>query len=209
MVQFSYIEMHKLIEKGCMAFEYAWEHYEELNLRPAVHRLYGPDASFVGALAAGHPVSPNLRTLRKSTRRKSYMIYEFDADFKILRIKHVKDYDKIDCTIHMFEWDGVFYGRMFRGDEKGYYSNYFFAVNNKDDRPAYFAHGSRNVLCVYFYEYPCDDRVNTTCYLYHPNSEFTSAGLRADWDAPMGAHNSPVTISQYDQPYTHIDFRSI
>ena len=129
--------------------------------------------------------------------------------FKILRIKHVKDYDKIDCTIHMFEWDGVFYGRMFRGDEKGYYSNYFFAVNNKDDRPAYFAHGSRNVLCVYFYEYPCDDRVNTTCYLYHPNSEFTSAGLRADWDAPMGAQNSPVTISRYDQPYTHIDYRNI
>jgi hypothetical protein len=171
-----------------------------------MYTLYGPSCPYVGALAAGHLVSPNARTLRKTTRRKHFLIYEFDSNCKILRIKHIRDYDKIDCTTHFFELDGITYGRAFLKDEKRFYTNYAFAVKQKNGRPDYFAITTSKFLCVDIYEYPCNNRVSTTCYQYYPQSEFTTAGVRADWDVPMGAKNSPVTVSVYDQPYTHIDF---
>ena len=33
MVSITYEQMHAMIDQGCKAFDYAWEHYEALNRR--------------------------------------------------------------------------------------------------------------------------------------------------------------------------------
>lgn len=206
MIVIGYNDMNKMIADGNKAFHYAWDHYEELKERPAKYTLYGPRSPRLGILAAGHMTPAKERRLQKQTKRKDYTVYELDQDFQVLRIKHVKNYNQIDCTYHLFELDGVVYARPFLKDEKIFYTGRTIAVKFFDGRPLYHAVTDTHYLCVDFYEYPRPDCVHTTCYLYLPASKVTSAGQVVSWDAPIGAQNSPVTLDFCEEEYHHIDF---
>lgn len=206
MVEIGYTEMHKLIEDGCTAHDYAWEHYEELKSRKTVYTLYGPPVYGLGVLAAGHLTPAKKRKLQKNNKRERYNQYELDENFHLLRVRHMKRYDQIDCTYHLFELKGVTYARPFLQDSKVLYPANTIATKSSEGRPLYYALTAHNYLCVDFYEYPQPDRVCTTGYLYFPKSKYTSTGMLASWEAPLGAQNSPVTVEYCEEEYQHIDF---
>ena len=206
MVSVNYDILNELIACGNWAYEFAWANYEMLNNRNASYVLYGPPTNYIGVMAAGHLTPARERKVLKQTRRKNYIMYEFDQYFQILRVRHVCNYNQIDCTYHMFEHNGVIYGCPFWQDKKIRYPAKTVAVMYDRDRPVYFAMTSREYLCVDYYEYPQPDRVKTTCYLYLPTCTYSSTGLQISKDAPFGAQNSPVTIDFCEEEYNHIDF---
>lgn len=201
-----YDTMNKLIMSGNSAYEYAWSNYEMLSQRKAAYVLYGPPTNYLGVLAAGHLTPAKERKVKKETRRKRYIQYELDENYHILRIRHMRDYDKTECTYHIFEQNGIVYGCPFYQDQKIRYPAKTVAVKYTGEKPEYFAMTSHNYLCVDYYEYPLPNRVKTTCYLYLPMSIYSAAGVRRSEDAPFGSTNSPVTIDQSEEEYNHIDF---
>lgn len=206
MIEICYADMHRMITDGCSAYEYAWRYYDKLVKRSACYTLYGPSTNYLGVMAAGHLTPAKERHIQKTTRRKNYIMYELDQNFHVLRIRHMKNYNEIDCTYHLFERNGVIYGRPFFQDQKIAYPGEMMAIKYSDGRPQYFAMTRPNYLCVDFYEYPQSNRVSTTCYLYHPASKYTSAGIPASWDSPFGTQNSPVTLDILEEEYCHINF---
>lgn len=205
----TYEILDDLIAKGNRARQYAWDHYEKLNSRETAYVLYGPDIHSLGVLAAGHATPARKRKLQRSTRAKRYLRYEFDWDFRLIRIRHMCNYSKIDCTYQMFELDGILYGEPFFRDRKAVYPGVTTAVKFENGRPVYYAMSRKNYLCVDFYTYPQPDRVLTDVFLYSPNSQYCSTGLPVNWDAPFGAQDSPVTLDHREDPYAHFDFPAI
>lgn len=207
MVEIGYSDMHKMMQDGLLALDYAWSHYDELNSRQTVYTLYGPPAYRMGIMAAGHLTPAKERKLSKTTRRKRYLQYELDQNFHVIRIRHMKNYNEVECTYHLFDSNGVIYAQAFVADIQHLYSCHTMALRlDSAGRPMYYAESGKDYLCVDFYEYPEENRVHTTCYLYLPGGKYTSTGQLASWEAPMGAQNSPVTLEFCEEEYTHIDF---
>lgn len=209
MIKIGYPEMYELIKKGCTAFDYARDHYEELNARPTVHELFGPPSHGLGALAAGHLTPPKERLLKRKTRRKKYVIYELDEAFRVIRIKHIGKEGKVQCTYHLFELDGIVYARAFLGETNRFYTHKTHAIKYSGGQPLYYAQTSPNYLCIDLYEYPCSNRVKTTCYLFLPASKNTAAGVPVCWEAPLGSNNSPVTLDYFEEEYHYLDFEKL
>lgn len=203
---FGYADMHRIMSNGRQAPLFALMYRDVLENRETVYTLYGPHTHHLGVLAAGHLSSSKLRKLEKRTRRKHYIRYEFDRDKNLIRI--VKVYNNVERSVyHMFWVDHVLYGCTIPKNGYGHPNENAYLVQFKDGRPQYFALSKSNYLCIDLYEYPEPDRVKTTCYLYLPASKFCSTGLKASWESPMGAQDSPVTLDYRDEEYHHIDFK--
>ena len=205
----TYEILDDLIAKGDRARQYAWDNYDVLNQRKTAYTLYGPDTHYLGVLAAGSATSARKRKIQRTTRSKRYLRYEFDEDFRLIRIRHMCNYSEIDCTYHMFELDGILYGEPFARDRKTVYPGFTTAVKFENGRSVYYAMSRKNYLCVDFYSYPKPDWVITDVFLYSPNSQYLSTGLPVNWDAPFGAQDSPVTLDHHEEPYCHFDFPTI
>jgi len=82
-------DLKQMLVAGRRARQYALDHYEELAAREAVYTLYGPYDYRIGAATPGPIVSKNSRKLAFKTKRKNYLVYELDSDYKLLRVKHV------------------------------------------------------------------------------------------------------------------------
>lgn len=208
-MDFGYKDMESMIQRGLVAYDYAWLHYDELNARASCYALFGPPSNHLGVMAAGHLTPSRERKVQATTRRKRYTKYELDENFRVIRIKHIKDYTTVVCTYHLFELDGVTYARAFLGEEKIPYTQQAFAIKHTDGRPDYFAITQKNYLCVDFYEYPKKDLVQTNCYLYLPGGELSLPQYKLSWDVPFGTQNSPVTLDHSEEVYHHIDFRNL
>lgn len=206
MVELSYNDMHRMMDAGMAAYEYAWNHYDELNGREAKYVLYSPRAYGLGVLAAGFPVSPKDRILQTKTRRKNYLQYELDENFQVLRIRHINRYNHIDCTYHLFEKEGILFARPFLQDRKGFYRKIVYAVQITNGDPVFFAEMNDKRLCVDFYAYPNPNTVAISTVLYQPNSKYTSAGQLMSFDAPYGANNSPVSLDYREEEYHRLNF---
>lgn len=205
MLEFSYEYMEQLIQNGHEAHQYAWDHYEELNSRICVRTLYGPLSPYLGILAAGHFTPPKDRKIMMNTKRKRYLRYELDENGQIIRIREMKDYSVVNCTHHIFRLNGITYSRAFWGEGKILYNDRTFAIRYNNGRPCSFAITQKNYLCIECYEYPQQDVVRTTCYLYLPGWETTRPEYRRSRDVPMGTEGSPVIIETFEEPYQHFD----
>lgn len=206
MLELTYEYMEQMIQNGYIAHQYAWDHYEELNSRICVRTLYGPPSPYLGILAAGHLTPAKDRTIMKNTKRKKYLRYELDENNQIIRIREMKNYSVVNCTHHIFQLNGVTYARSFFEERKIPYNDRTFAIRYDNGRPCSFAITQKNYLCMDFYEYPQQDIVRTTCYLYLQGWETTRPEYRRSRDVPMGTAGSPVVIETFEETYQHFDF---
>ena len=117
----------------------------------------------------------------------------------------MKDYSVVNCTHHIFQLNGITYSRSFLGERKCMYNDGTFAIRYHDGRPNSFAITKKNYLYIECYEYPQQDIVRSTCYLYLPGWETTRPEYRRSRDVPMGAEGSPVIIETFEEPYQHFD----
>lgn len=206
MVHTTYDEMNEILAVASAAYEYAWQHYDELNARKAVYTLYGPSSYGLGAAFPAGSTKPRERKLLKKTKRKCYTKYELDANYQVLRVSAVENDNRIDCTHHVFDFNGHQCAVVFRGDEKRFYDYCVDMIKFVDGRPAYCAIAHPAYLFLEFYQYVTDETVVLTQYGYYPTCERTSAGLLPDWDAPFNAPNSPVKVwCSEEQPRQSID----
>lgn len=203
---FGYADMHRILSSGMQAQEYAWKYCRQITSRETAYTLYGPDTRHLGVLAAGGLTPAKLRRVQTSVRSKKYLKYEFDNDQNLIRIIHMTDGNTVYCTYHIFQEDGCLFGCAFPWARNVFPHREVYVVKFENNRPKYFAVTMSNYLSIDLYQYPSPDRVLTTHYLYLPGSKYCSTGLKASWEAPMGAQNSPVTIDTKDEEYKHIDF---
>ena len=206
MIETSYEELHELIEKGKRAKAYAWEHYEELAAREAVHTLYGPSEVFMGAATPCHLIRANVRKLTHKTRRKQYLKYELDQDYRVIRVVSVYPTKNGDYIHHVFELDGVTYGCPFKVNEKRFADDRIEAIFISEGKPRYYAQTYESGIFCEFYEYPTEDSRLNTGYLYSKNCQTTSYQMKPNWDAPFGAPDSPVSKHCYDSTPQYLDF---
>lgn len=200
-------ELKLMIQNGRRAMQYAWDHYEELASRQHAHTLYGPYEPGLGASIPCNRVSPKrVRQLSHKTRRKSYITYQLDEDYRLLRTTLVHDYDQVSSVFHHFELDGVVYAYPFRGQEKKFSESrvHFFRYN--DGKPICYGAAYSNFVFVQFYEYIDAERMNVTTYRFAPNAKFTPYGYPVDWEAPIGAPNSVVNRHFYEEFPENTDF---
>lgn len=184
--------LQQLLEEGRAAAAYAREHYEDFAARPHFYTLYGPSAHDIGASVPTKIVPPAARKLLKTTRRKNYFIYELDENYRPLRTVHMLDYVNPDCTFHHFELNGVHYAYPFRGRTGKLYSDKIYILKYAEGRPVYYGIASSNLLFAQFLEYPEADKMLVSTYRYFPTAKITMYGYPVDWNAPIGALNSPV-----------------
>ena len=107
-------DLKQMLVAGRRARQYALDHYEELAAREAVYTLHGPMDYAIGAAIPGHSVSKSSRKLTLKTRRKEYILYELDRDYKLLRAKHMYVCSQNNCTYHCFELEGIRYACPFK-----------------------------------------------------------------------------------------------
>ncbi len=199
-------ELDQLIQDGRDAMRYAWDHYEELVAREAVYTLYGPSDYGIGAGIPGKFIPERSRKLLKKTRRKNYIIYKLDSEYKLLRTTTMRDYTTAAYVYHCFEINGIQYACAFHTDKKEIYFNEVLAVGCENGRPSYMGHLRERSLLVQFFEYPAEDKAFVTTYSYAPVSKFSAHGYPVDHNAPIGALNSPVEIGYWEENITDIDF---
>jgi len=203
---FGYDDMHRIIAAGQRAKEHAVKYFNELSSRKTVYTLYGPQHSNLGVLAAGSITPEQERIIQKATRRKNYTQYELDENMNVIRVKHVTNYDRLDCIFHLFQYGDFTYAQPFLKDRCVVYPSPTIIFKWEGGRPTFFAESSLVGLYVEFYKYPSADRINTTGYLYTPCSKYTTWGTKTSWSVPMNAEGSPVTITQEETIYRHICF---
>lgn len=198
--------LQQLLSEARSAAKYAREHYRDFASRKHTYTLYGPDAYDIGASVPSRIVPSRARKLLKSTRRKDYLVYELDKNYKILRTIHMLDYTKVDCTFHHFELNGVSYAYPFRGSGNGIYNDAIYATKYSSDKPIYYAVVRSNYLFAQFYEYSASDQMIVSTYRYSPNAKYTIHGYPVDHNAPIGALNSPVQRHCTEEVPEYIDF---
>ena len=186
--------------------QYAWDHYEELVAREKKYTLYGPYDYGIGAGMPGKFISPNSRKLTKQNRRKNYVIYELDSSFRLLRTVAIRDYAKVECIYHCFEYEGVQYAYPFRGTDKKPFKDEVLAVFTKEQQPQYLAWLSPNSVMVQFFDYVCPEKMAVTTYSYTPTAKFTVNGYPVDHSAAIGTLNSPVERGHWEEKPTYTDF---
>lgn len=206
MIETSYDELHALIQRGIIARDYAWNHYDELAARESMYTLYGPHSVFMGAAAPCHLTPARERVLSTKNRRKKYMKYELDQYFRVVRVASIYPNDSIYCIYHVFELDGVIYGCPFEANKKRFADTRTEAYILSNGKAKYYAQTSENSIFCEFYEYPTDKSRICTGYLYSKNCQLTSYKLPPNWDAPFGAPDSPVSMHCYEDTPWILDF---
>ena len=205
MIDLTLEDLKQLLADGRRAVQYAWDHYEELAARETVYTLYGPYAYGTGAAIPWGYTSKRARILSLTTRRKKYMIYELDSEYKLLRVTQVLDSESINIY-HCFELNDVQYACPFLPNQKKIGFGNVIAVSYKNGMPYYSAFLSRNVLLAHFLEYASPEKVLITSYAYNPVSKYTLHGYLTDPDAPIGALNSAVQRVCYEEEPMYTDF---
>ena len=205
MIDLSLEDLKQLLSDGRRARQYAWDHYEELAARKAVYILYGPYAYGTGAAIPWGYTPKRARNLTLKTRRKKYIIYELDSEYRPLRVTQVLDSVNIN-TYHCFDLDGTQYACPFLPNQKEEGFGNVIAVSYKDAKPYYYAFLSQNVLFVRFCEYISQGMALMTEYGYNPVSKYTLHGYLTDPDAPIGALNSAATRICWEEDPVYTDF---
>lgn len=205
MVNLSLDDLKQLLSDGRRARQFAWDHYEELAVREPVHILYGPYTYGTGANIPGGFTPKRTRNLSLKTRRKDYIIYELDSEYKLLRARQV--FNSVnDQTYQCFELDGIQYACPFLFNQKEKSYRDVIALSWKDRKPYYSAFLARNVLIASFFEYVSSEKVLVTEYTYNPVSKYATQGLLTDPDAPIGAPNAAAQRLCYEEEPMYTDF---
>lgn len=196
----------QLIQEGRVGADYAWEHRSELIAREHTYTLYGPHSPSLGASIPSCLVPAKIRLLKKTTRRKDYIIYELDASYKPLRTILMLDYAKCDWIYHHFELGGVTYAYHFNKYGRSEYDDRICVLKYRDGKPYYFAETTATHIFAEFYEYLERDMMGVSRYTFAPEATRSEYGLPVDWNAPIGAENSPVGRNYREEPVQLIDF---
>lgn len=198
-------DLKQLLSDGIQARQYAWDHYEELLARKPAYTLYGPYDYWIGAATPEKIISKASRVLTFKTRKKSYLIYELDSEYKLLRVNHVFQ-SKHSATYHFFELDGIQYAIAFVPNKKELCDYQIYAIGYKDGKPYYYGNLYEGRVLAYFFEYDSPDKRHVTQYQYYPNSEYSIYGYPADSEAPLGEPNSRAHRFCYDEKPVYTDF---
>lgn len=201
-----YHELDMLVLEGKLACEYAWEHYDELVARECVHRLYGPYGYRMDAGVPGGPTSKRKHELKKQTRRKDYLIYELDNNYKLIRVISMTDYTKVVLIHHCFECDGTQYGVPFEKEGKELFEFQVNVVRYKEGVPVYYGIVRCENLIADFYEHRQDKKVCGISYVYGRCIKNTVYGYPVDWDSPIGGPASPVEKGTWEGEVLYTDF---
>ena len=205
MIDLTLEDLKQLLLDGRRARQYAWDHYEELVAREAVYTLYGPYAYGTGAAIPWSYTPKPARNLTQKTRRKKYMIYELDSEYKLLRTRDVFNSVR-DYMYECFELDGIQYAYPFVCDRKEIARDQVIALSCKDGKPYYYAFLSENVLFVRFCEYISQGKALMTEYAYNPVSKYTLHGYLTDPEAPIGELNSAANRVCWEEEPVYTDF---
>lgn len=205
MIDLTLEDLKQLLLDGRRARRYAWDHYEELAAREAVYTLYGPYAYGTGAAIPWGYTPKRARNLTLKTRRKKYVIYELDREYRLLRVTQVLDSVNIN-TYHCFDLDGIQYACPFLPDQKKKGYGNTIALSCKDGKPYFYAFLAENVLFVRYCEYVSQGKALMTEYGYNPVSEYTLHGYLTDPDAPIGALNSAANRLCWEEEPVYTDF---
>ena len=206
MYEIDFDGLDNLMKKAQEGVKYALDHYEELAAREHAHVLYGTLEAPLGACVPSNLVPRSCRTLRKTTRRKEYTIYQLDKEFRVVRSIDMIKYSKVDEVCHHFELNDLIFAYCFHSGEHIKFNDRIFAYKFKDTKPVFFMDSRKHYLYVEFCEYVSADKMIVTSYSYWPNSEYTQFGYKADRNAPLGALNSPVQWSCREETPAYIDF---
>ncbi len=198
-------DLKQMLAAGRRARQYALDHYEGLAEREAVYTLYGPYDYRIGAGISGPIVSKNSRKLTFKTKRKKYLIYELDSEYKLLRVRHVFNY-RNDPVYHCFELDGIQYACPFPKNRKEMWSSEVIAFVSQNGKPYFQADMTENSLLSEFYEYVSAEKVRVTGYTYHPISQYTLRGYPMDPNALLGEPSSPAQRSCREEKPMYTDF---
>lgn len=205
MIDLTLEDLKQLLLDGRRARQYAWDHYEELVVREAVYTLYGPYAYHAGAVIPWSYTPKRARNLSLKTRRKKYLIYELDSEYKPIRIREVFDSVR-DYAYECFELDGILYACPFVFDRKEMGCSEVIALSCKDGKPYYYAFLNENVLFVRFCEYVPQGKALMTEYGYNPVSKYTLHGYLTDPNAPIGELNSAAHRVCWEEEPVYTDF---
>lgn len=199
-------DLKQLLLSGRRAMQYAWDHYEELSAREPAYILYGPYGYGIGAAIPGEITPKSLHNLTEKTRRKSYLIYELDSEYRLLRVRHIEHLVN-NRTYLCFELDGVQYACPFaydRKEETGH--SLVFAQSWKDGKPYYYGSLSEGSILTHFFEYPSQEKVLVTAYYYYPVAKYTGYGYLTDHNAPIGEPSSPGQKSCWEEAPRYTNF---
>lgn len=194
------------IMNDCLRWaQYARTNYDVLATEKTVHTLYGPKAAFLGALVPSSLTPARARILCKSTRRKEFVVYDLDCEYRPVKTTHVTDYHRVDCTYYHFVRNGVTYAYPFRGTGNQVCNDTIVAIKKNNDGVAYFATCAKSMLFVQFYEYESPETMIVSSYWYWPTAKYNMHGQLIDRNAPIGAPNSSVLRHCCREPVNNVD----
>ena len=200
-------DLNTSLQEYLKAAEYARKHYAELAKRRHVYTLYGGDTYAIGVQIPSKFIHKASRKLVKSTRRQNYAVYQLDENYNVLRTIHMLEHgNKIDCTYHHFELNGIHYAYPFRGDTDEEYTGEIAVLKYSQGKPICFALASNGQLVTEFYTYSSPDSMLVSTYMYHVTAKTSYYGLPVDPNAPINAKNSNIMhYCNEQQPYL-VDF---
>ena len=198
-------ELMELIREGHTGVKYALANRDALVARKHTYTLYGPHSPTIGASIPTNLVPAKVRQLKRTNRRKNYIIYELDDSYKVLRTILMLDYTECDCVMHHFELDGVTYAYHF-SDMLQLKNDRIDVLKYQNGQPIYCAEIMGNYIFAQFCEYTEQNKMRVATYSFSPESKHTQFGYPVDWNAPIGALNSPVSRSIREEPIQYIDF---
>lgn len=195
-------ELDQMIADGIVAYEYAWDHYDELFARKPEHILYGAVSTKLGAASPSHLTYTRQRILSSKLRRKEYNAYELDKEFNI--IKHYTVLNGKIASYYLHFWlNGIHYARCFYGDKKVNWRNaeHLHAIKYEDGNPVCYAIISESMVVAEFYEFVSAEKMIVTTCFYRPDNEHLS------WDAPPDSYMRPLTCGCIERIPQSVDFK--
>lgn len=205
MIEVSYKQLNTFMDMTQSIRKYALTHYDEHKSKAAVHTLYGPHSCFAGAVTPTHLVPGRERRLVHRTRREKYNVYEFDQSFSPIRVTKVFG-GQASCVYHIFNWEGMVCCCPFQPNSQhfGDYRTILYQFSNQ--KPVFYVRAFEKSIFCEIYEYPASGKRLCTGYMFSRNQDLKICGIRPNWEAPLGAPDSPVVKHSYEYVPPEMDF---
>ncbi len=190
-------EIREWIQDAKFATQHVLEHYDELLARCACYTRYGKLGNgLVDILSPSKYMAPKgARTLTKSTRKTDYVAYDFDENFRMLCTREVSEgYYGSKCP-HFYIGDTQYAALFYEPNGKLFYSK-SYVIRYANNRPILYIVCDKSVMYVHCYEYMEPGLMHVTSYYVYLKAKELH-GVTLNWDAPIGAPNSPVQVQQW------------
>ena len=205
-------DFYKIKEEAKEAINYLLKHYKEIRSLEAKYFLYGADDVGIGVARPGSRNPTINRELKTKTKRRIYLEYCVDSDYKLLRINRYIDGKITSVRYRVIVNDRMYFVRVtcHPSVPPMIDTDVYMVHNVEGDIPREYAHISTDKIIHPVYIDPISSgKMGVTYYTFYNVDTYKDIGFMFDPDAPYGDIKCQARRYYEEEDLVYTDFKKV